>query len=140
MALAAVAGAIAVTTVVLGIRALSGDYLVRVSAIAHGGSGRKVKPRRSRLGALVARLFGGPPARAGFEYLSRMMLRDWQFRRQLIPLIPMVLLPIFAVAQAIRVSPFSGTFTVPSDRRRSACSTSLVRPEVAAPAGSSAGQ
>jgi hypothetical protein len=111
LALAAAVGAIAVTIVVLGIRALSGDYLVRVSAIAHGGSGRKVKARRSHLGALVARLFGGPPARAGFDYLSRMMLRDWQFRRQMIPLIPMVLVPGFAAAQAIRVSPFSGKFT-----------------------------
>jgi hypothetical protein len=109
--LAAVVGAVAVTIVVLSIRALSGDYLVRVAAIAHGGSGAKSRVRRSRLGGLVARLFGGPSARAGFEYLSRMMLRDWQFRRQMIPLIPLAVMPLVAASQSVRVSPFSGKFT-----------------------------
>jgi hypothetical protein len=103
--------AIAVAMVVLGIRSLSGDYLVRVSAIAHGGSGAKARVRRSRLGDLVAWWFGGPAARAGFEYLSRMMLRDWQFRRQMIPLIPMALVPIVSASQGMRTSPFSGKFT-----------------------------
>jgi len=111
MALAALGGAIAIAIVMLGIRALSGDYLARVSAIAHGGSGAKARVRRSRLGGLVARWFGGPPARAGFEYLSRMMVRDWQFRRQMIPLIPMVLLSAVGAAQGVRISPFSGKFT-----------------------------
>ena len=109
--LAAALAAIAIATVVLGIRALSGDYLVRVAAIAHGGSGGKARVRRSRLSGLVARWFGGPPARAAFEYLSRMMLRDWQFRRQMIPLIPMALVPIVTAAQGMRTSPFSGKFT-----------------------------
>ena len=87
--LAAAVGAVSVAITVLGIRALSGDYLVRVAAIAYGGSGRRIRPRRSRLGELAAGWFGGPTARAGFEYVSRMMLRDWQFRRQLIGLVPL---------------------------------------------------
>jgi hypothetical protein len=109
--LAAAVAAVAIAIVVLGIRALSGDYLVRVAAIAHGGSGAKSRVRRSRLSGVVARWFGGPPARAGFEYLSRMMLRDWQFRRQMIPLIPLAVVPIVLSSHGLRNSPFSGKFT-----------------------------
>jgi hypothetical protein len=82
-----------------------------VAAIAHGGSGGKRRVRRSRLGDLVARLSGGPSARAGFEYLSRMMLRDWQFRRQMIPVIPLTVMPLVFALRDIRSSPFSGKFT-----------------------------
>jgi hypothetical protein len=110
LALAAAVAAVAV--VALGIRSLSGDYLARVAAIAQGASGRKPKLRRSRLGAAVARWSGGPAARAGYEYLSRMMLRDWQFRRQLIPLLPVAVAPIALLARGLGTSPFSGRFTV----------------------------
>jgi len=40
-----------------------------------------------------------------------MMLRDWQFRRQMLPLIPMVLVPMVAAVRQIGISPFSGTFS-----------------------------
>ena len=104
-------GVIVVAAGVFGIRALSSDYLVRVAAIAHAGSGAKSKVRRSRLSDLVARLGGGQAARAGFEYLSRMMVRDWQFRRHLVQLAPLVLLSGIAAFQGVRISPFSGQFT-----------------------------
>jgi hypothetical protein len=107
----AIFGLLAIAAVVLGLRALSGDYLSRVAAIAHGGSGRKSRIRRSRLGDLVDQLCGGPPARAGFVYVSCMMRRDWQFRRQLIGLIPMAIMPLAAAARGIGPSPFSGKFT-----------------------------
>lgn len=102
---------LAIAAVVLGLRALSGDYLVRVSAIAHGGSGAKTKVRRSRSGALVSLLCGGPPARAGFAYLSLMMRRDWQFRRQLLALLPLTLMGAMAAFQSKWITPFSGKFT-----------------------------
>ena len=45
------------------------------------------RARKSILGAVVRRFFGGQQAVAGFAFVSRMMLRDWQFRRQMIPLL-----------------------------------------------------
>jgi len=104
-------GVLSVAIVVLGLRCLSADYLVRVASIVHGGSGRKSKVRRSRLSDLVARFFGGPASRAGFEYTSRLMIRDWQFRRQMIPMIPVALVPAALLATGWRISPFSGKFT-----------------------------
>jgi hypothetical protein len=40
-----------------------------------------------------------------------MMFRDWQFRRQLIPMIPTVIMSLLAIAGGLRTSPFSGRFT-----------------------------
>jgi hypothetical protein len=111
VAMAAAIGGVSLAIIVLGIRALSGDYLVRVAAIAHGGSARKIRVRRSYLGAWAARLFGGPTARAGFEFVSRMMLRDWQFRRQMLNLVPIAVMLFAGAWQGMRVSPFSGKFT-----------------------------
>ncbi len=109
-------GAVAMLSVVFGLRALSGDYLVRISAIMHGAShapGRRT--RRTPLAAAIARLAGGrtgaQPARAGFEYVRRMMFRDWQFRRQMIPMIPTGVMSLFAIFGGSRASPFSGRFT-----------------------------
>ncbi|HUJ20697.1 MAG TPA: hypothetical protein VLX58_04205 [Bryobacteraceae bacterium] len=109
--LALTSAVIAAGILVLGIRSLSGDYLIRVSSIMHGRSAARPKARRSRLGSAVARVFGGPASRAGFEYVSRMMLRDWQFRRQLIPLLIALVAPALLLAPAFRTSPFSGRFT-----------------------------
>jgi hypothetical protein len=109
--LLAALGLAAVAAVALGLRSLSGDYLVRVSSIAHGSSNARAKPRRSRLSGLVARFFGGPPARAAFEYIPRMMRRDWQFRRQSIPMVVPFAMPLLFLLQALRTSPFSGKFT-----------------------------
>src|ERR1039458_8911968 len=110
--LATACGAIVVLSVVFGIRALSGDYLVRVSAIVHGASHAPARrTRRTPLAAAIARLAGGQSARAGFEYVRRMMVRDWLFRRQLIPMIPTALMGLLAIFGGVRTSPFSGTFT-----------------------------
>lgn len=100
--------------VVFGIRALSADYLIRVSATVHGRSRRvKVRTRRPRIADIVARLGGGPESRAGFEYLSVMMLRDWHFRRQMIMLAPVLIMPVVAlVSGRFRVNPFSGQLTM----------------------------
>jgi len=107
MALVAAAGAV----VVMGIRALSGDYLIRVSSIVQGGSGGRSKAGRTRMGAMAARFFGGQAGRAGFTYVAHLMLRDWQFRRQLIPMLPTAIVAIVLVVGGARASPFSGRFT-----------------------------
>src|ERR1035437_2980152 len=113
--IAIVCGALAVLSVVFGLRALSGDYLVRVSAIVHGGSHAPARLRPTPLAAAIARLAGGrtggQPARAGFDYVRRMMFRDWQFRRQMIPLLPAASLPVLLLFGGSRATPFSGTFT-----------------------------
>jgi hypothetical protein len=105
------AGLVAVAIVVFGIRSLSGDYLIRVSSIVHGGSAARRKVRSLQIGRAVAVLFGGQASRAGFEYVSRMMVRDWHFRRQLIPLIPAVLVTAPLVASGLQTNPFSGRFS-----------------------------
>jgi hypothetical protein len=103
---------LAAIAVIMGLRSLSVDYLVRVAAIAHAGSGSKIKIRRSRVGDLVARWLGGPSARAGFAYTARMMRRDWTFRRQLLPMVPMSISPLIALYQGAATDPFSGKFTL----------------------------
>jgi hypothetical protein len=108
--------AFAIVGVTFGLRALSGDYLVRVSAIVHGVSPVPTRrTRRTPLAAAIARLAGGrtagQPARAGFEFVRRMMFRDWQFRRQMIPLLPAASLPVLLLFGSSQASPFSGTFT-----------------------------
>jgi hypothetical protein len=108
-----VLGAFAIALVALGIRSLSADYLVRVSLMMHGG--RKVAPKeagRSPIGNVVARLFGGPPSRAGFSFTGTMMLRDFQFRRQMLGMLIMVPLAFGpALAARWRVDPFTGAFS-----------------------------
>ena len=115
-AIAIAFGLVAVLSVVYGLRALSGDYLVRVSAIMRGPSHAPARPpRRTPLAAAIARLAGGhsgaQPARAGFEYVRRMMFRDWQFRRQMIPMIPAAVMPLLAMFGGSRATPFGGRFT-----------------------------
>ncbi len=100
--------------VVLGIRSLSGDYLVRVSSIMQGRPAAKKlsrRVRRSLAGDAVALLFGGQAGRAGFEYTRRMMVRDWQFRRGLIRLVPFFGIAFTSLAKGLKVSPFSGQFS-----------------------------
>ncbi len=95
--------------VAAGIRCLSADYLIRLSGILHGGRARKA-PSRKRWS--VGGRFGGQPGRAGFEFVSRMALRDFQFRRQVLGVVAPLLLGLIAmVAQGWRTDAFSGRFT-----------------------------
>jgi hypothetical protein len=109
--LAAVLGAAAAVSVALGIRSLSADYLVRVSSIMRGSLAGRAKARRPWLGGVVARLFGGQGSRAGFAYVSQMMRRDFQFRRQLFGVIPGVVMGGLLAVRGIRTDPFTGNFT-----------------------------
>jgi hypothetical protein len=103
---------------VLGLRSLSGDYLVRVSSIVQGRPAAKRPPgtfRRSGAGEGVSlffkAFFGGQASRAAFEYVRRMMLRDYQFRRALISLLPLFIVTLARLPAALKVSPFSGHFS-----------------------------
>jgi hypothetical protein len=103
---------ILITVTVTGLRSLSGDYLIRVSSMVHGRSNVPTKIRRSLLGDLVRSLFGGQVSRAGFDYMRRMMLRDWQLRRQLLGLLPMTFFALIGIVGGSGVSPFSGGFAL----------------------------
>ena len=100
-----------VAVIVFGLRSLSADYLVKVASIAHGGSSRKASVRQSLLGKMVTRWFGGPPGLAGFEYTRRMMVRDWQFRKMMLGLLPTLVMSVAFLWRDWRKSPFQGDFT-----------------------------
>ncbi|HWB97502.1 MAG TPA: hypothetical protein VG672_12385 [Bryobacteraceae bacterium] len=102
---------VAAVLLVLGLRALSRDYLLQVSTIVHGASSRQAAPRRSLLRQEVARVFGGPPARAGFEFVSRLMRRDWQFRRQFLVSLVLLIGPVVPLLRGPALSPFAGPFS-----------------------------
>lgn len=110
--LVAAAGVVALAAVWLGLRSLSADYLIRVSGIVHGGGAKVRGRRRSWLGAIAARRFGGQPGRAGYAFVSCMMRRDFQFRRQAAQtMVFAVVAMVPVVAQGWRIDPFSGRFT-----------------------------
>jgi hypothetical protein len=111
-ALGVAAGAVVAVIAAMGIRALSGDYLIRVSDMMRGGPAPAARSRRLRGGSAIARLFGGQPGRAGFAFVGRMMLRDFQFRRQFLPNAVGILFGLIPpLAMARRTDPFSGGFT-----------------------------
>jgi hypothetical protein len=94
----------------LGLRTLTADYLIRVAGMVRGGSSAGARVQKSWLGGLIARFFGGQPGRAGFSFASRMMLRDWHFRRQLIPLLSPAIIGLVSLARHWRNDPFSQDF------------------------------
>ena len=56
---------------------------------------------------------GGQPARAGFAFVSRMVRRDWHFRRQILPPVTAVLIGLVPViARGWATSPFERRFTM----------------------------
>jgi len=101
-----------VAAVIFGLRSLTADFLIRVASFARGGAHAGSRTRKPKLGAIVRRFFGGQPALAGFAFVSRMMLRDWQFRRQMIPLL---MFPLVSLASAFSsgwpADPFLRKFT-----------------------------
>jgi len=105
---AALASAGAAT--IFGVRSLSADYLIRASSMVHGRADVRTRRRRPFLGLVVRAAFGGQASRAGFDYTRRMMARDWQFRRQLLELLPLAF-PLAAAFGAVEASPFSASFS-----------------------------
>jgi hypothetical protein len=109
--LAAACFAATAAIVLLGIRSLSADYLIRVSGMMRGAAAPR-KTRRMRIGESAAGAFSGPSGRAGYAYVSRMMLRDWHFCRQLLPLLACCLIGFIPlIAHGWKVDPFSRQFS-----------------------------
>jgi hypothetical protein len=103
--------AAAISAVVFGLRSLSADYLVRVSAMTRGGASGGAHSRRS-LGASIVGRLSGPAGRAGYAFSSRLMLRDWQFRRQfLATAMPLAMGIGYAYVKGWNADPFAETFS-----------------------------
>jgi hypothetical protein len=104
-------GVVATALVALGIRSLSGDFLIRVSGMVRGGPAARSKgakdPGRVRSSPGCA---GDKRPEPGMPMPSRMMLRDWQFRRQLIPAAVFALVPL-ALALAHHIVKVDKMFT-----------------------------
>jgi hypothetical protein len=100
--------------VVFGIRSLSVGYMTRIVSVLRSGrtrSGRRAAGA-SWLGRLAGVITGRPSGRAGFEFVSRVMRRDWQFRRAIVPMVPLLLVIVVPLAISGRIrSPFAGPMT-----------------------------
>jgi len=101
----------ATSAVVFGLRSLSADYLIRVSAMTRGGA-RGGAGSRGSLAGMILGAFHGPAARAGYAFTSRLMLRDWQFRRQfLATAAPLAIAIGSSVAKGWSADPFGREFS-----------------------------
>ena len=110
--LGAAGAVVAPVAVVFGLRAFSRDHLIRVAGLMSTGVGkRRRRWRWTNPGPWIGRWAGGQAARAGFEHLRAMMLRDWQFRRSMVGFLPGPILGFAAVLVAGRdVTPFGPAF------------------------------
>ena len=110
--LGAAGAAVATGAVVFGLRALSRDHLIRVSSLMRSGSRiRRTGWRRLRIASSIGRMTGGQAGRAGYEYLCSLIVRDWQFRRNMAMHAPgAVVLFIVLLVVGRDVSPFAPGF------------------------------
>ena len=110
--LGATGAAVAIGAVVFGLRALSADHLIRVSGLMQSPTGmRRRRRRRLQVGQGIARVAGGQAGRAGYEYLRCMLVRDWQFRRNMAMLAaPLIIWFILLLVVGREVSPFDAGF------------------------------
>ena len=110
----AAAAAVAAVAVFFGLRALSRDHLIRASSLMQSGV-RTRRPGRRRLpiARWIGRAAGGQAARAGYEHLSSLVVRDWQFRRSMAMNAPapiVLLIGMFVVGREL--SPFAPGFAM----------------------------
>ena len=112
LGVSAALGVLVFAIVALGVRSLSADFLMRASALRHSGKAARTRAGGSWMGGVAARFCGSQSGRAGFAFVSRMMLRDWQFRRQLVPMALVMLIALVPlVLGGWRTDPFSRRFT-----------------------------
>jgi len=101
--------------IALGLRAFKADYLINVSTLIQGSAASVVRrPQVSWLNPLVRSITGSPSGYGAFSFVNTMLLRDWNLRRQALPLVAIYFgSPLFLVIGNIRNSPFfSGDFTL----------------------------
>lgn len=106
---------VSVAFIAYGARSLSQDYMTSVVMMMRGErTRRRISSTRDWLGEMVRRLTGRPSGRAAYSFVSKMAVRDWQFRRFVLQgTVPFV----FILFQAIRNgkiagSPFAKGFAV----------------------------
>jgi hypothetical protein len=93
--------AVALAFVAFGVRSLSASYMTRIVGVMRAS--RMTERRQkgpSTLSRIVRRLSGRPSGQAAYEFVTRMMRRDWQFRRAAMHL----LLPVVVFGPALVVS------------------------------------
>lgn len=101
---------------IVGLRGFRADYLARASDLmqgsavpSRGGSGRKL------LSGVVTRITGAPSGYGALAFMRIMVQRDWNFRRQGLPVLCYLVVLAFPVFHGIGVSPFvEGAFTIRS--------------------------
>ena len=110
--LAAASVVVAAVATVFGLRAFSRDHLIRVAGLMSAGGGRRRRQWRwANPGPWMAGWTGGQAGRAGFEYLRAVMVRDWQFRRNMAMNLAGPVVGFVALLVAGRdVSPFGPDF------------------------------
>jgi hypothetical protein len=101
--------------IAFGLRAFRADYMAKVADLIQGSASRV--NRRSRmpwLSPLIRKIAGAPSGYGAFSFVSVMLRRDWNFRRQIIPvMVPFLIAPLAAVIRSIRKSPFvSGSYAI----------------------------
>lgn len=102
---------VAAVAVVFGLRAFSRDHLIRVAGLMSAGRGRRRTARRWIPGRGTAKAAGGQAGRAGFEFVRTMMVRDWQFLREMaMSLVAPVVGFIALLVVGRDVSPFGPDF------------------------------
>ena len=96
--------------IAFGARSLSQDYMTHVVMLRRAGrTGRRARGLTVRFGALARRLSGQPSGRAAFAFVSRMAVRDWQFRRFFLAgAIPLLAPMVLGERRGDFASPFSG--------------------------------
>jgi len=109
--LAVVAAAVIVSSLIMGLRSLSVDYMLRVSSIVHGSASARRQPRQRRKASTVSGWFGGQPGSAAFKFILQMMPREWHFIRQVAAFVPLLIFISIWMAQGVGVSPFSRHFS-----------------------------
>jgi hypothetical protein len=94
--------------IALGLRTFRVDYMAKVADLIQGSASRV--NRRSRmpwLSPLIRKIAGAPSGSGAYSFVSIMLRRDWNFRRQIIPvMVPFLIAPLAAVISSIRKSPF----------------------------------
>lgn len=109
---AAAAAAVATLALVFGLRALSRDHLIRASSLMRTGAGtRRRRRRRLPIARWVGRIAGGQAARAGYEYVRSLLVRDWHFWRSMAMQAPgLVVVLVVLLVTGRDPSPFAPGF------------------------------
>jgi hypothetical protein len=100
-----------------GLRAFRSDYLIKVSAVMQGSAVSKTRPKRiSLLRPLVRKIAGAPSGCGAFSFMNVMLRRDWNIRRQALPVAGMfVFYPLILSISSIHRSPvISGDWSISS--------------------------